>query len=239
MKLVDQFDKIFVINLDIRPDRRRLITRELRKISSSEEDFQGKIEFYTATKPQTSNGFPSASVYGCFLSHYTIIKKAIDLDLRNVLILEDDLHFTDFFLRNEEKVIDALANVQYDLAYLGYFINNELNTSELLVPYKEQIIATHFYAINSTVMKRLYQTMSEMKERPRNHPNGGKIYNDGMVNLFRFQNDDVRTYLVNPVCGIQRFSKSDLHSRWYDHVVILKGLANMIRTLKNRLILNS
>jgi len=88
---MDRIDKVYYINLDIRTDRRDLIEMDLNKTNIKAERFAGIFQ-----KP---------GIVGCGKSHLAVMKKAKELNLKNVLILEDD--FT--FLKSREE-IDAMVN---------------------------------------------------------------------------------------------------------------------------------
>ena len=88
---MDKIDKVYYINLDIRTDRRDLIEMDLNKTNIQAERFAGIFE--------------KQGIVGCGKSHLAVMKKAKELNLKNVLILEDD--FT--FLKSREE-IDAMVN---------------------------------------------------------------------------------------------------------------------------------
>lgn len=107
------FDKIYVINLDKRVDRFETFQKEMEKYSiHGVERFpaiNGKLIEY--------NGSLLFGEIGVLMSHFEIIKKAKEEDLNNVLILEDDVFFTDEIL----KLDDYISNVpkDWDFIYFG------------------------------------------------------------------------------------------------------------------------
>ena len=76
-------DKIFVINLEHRKDRKEKMEKQLKEQNLS-------AEFFKAI--QNENG-----TIGCMLSHLEIIKIAKEQGLKNVMILEDDCVFRSYF----------------------------------------------------------------------------------------------------------------------------------------------
>jgi glycosyl transferase, family 25 len=76
-------DKIFIINLEHRKDRKERMKNQLK-----EQNLSG--EFFNAIKNE--NG-----TIGCMLSHLEIIKIAKKQGLKNVMILEDDCVFRSYF----------------------------------------------------------------------------------------------------------------------------------------------
>jgi len=57
---------------------------------------------------------------GCFLSHYRIWVTMVRKELKEVLILEDDIRFEPYFRQNAVRVLNqARSVVEYDLIYFG------------------------------------------------------------------------------------------------------------------------
>jgi len=87
-------DKIIYINMDARTDRNERILSELDRIGFGKD----KIMRFSAASYQ---GCPNT---GCLLSHASVLEMAYDMDLKNVLVLEDDFVFID----DAEKVRNDL-----------------------------------------------------------------------------------------------------------------------------------
>ena len=75
----NKIDHIFYINLEERVDRKNLIEIELNK-------FDLKYERFPAIKDEMG-------IYGCGLSHLSVLKLAKERGYKNVLIFEDDFTF--------------------------------------------------------------------------------------------------------------------------------------------------
>lgn len=112
------FDRVYVINLKSRKDRRDHMKKELEKLKIPSE----KIEFFAAFD-HTHYENVSMRAAGCSKSHMFIWKKALEQGYRSVLILEDDLNFT-----VDTQEFNNLVNELYskypnfdvcNLAYLG------------------------------------------------------------------------------------------------------------------------
>src|SRR4051794_20585994 len=89
MKLNDYFERIRIINLAHRDDRRTEMGEQLARVGLS-WDARG-VERLDAVRPDNAEGFPSIGARGCFMSHLGALRESCEL--RNVLILEDDLNF--------------------------------------------------------------------------------------------------------------------------------------------------
>src|SRR5829696_6763409 len=92
---LDVFQKIYVINLAARTDRRREMQEQFGRIGMRLDD--PKVELFEAIRPDDADGFPSVGSRGCFLSHLGVLKRASASRLESILILEDDLNFADDF----------------------------------------------------------------------------------------------------------------------------------------------
>ena len=125
--LKENFEKIYCINLDSRPDKWKLAQAEFKKygIDNIVERFPGYIH---------ESG---TSLQGCTLSHVNLLKKCKKDKIYNVLVLEDDLEFLTYSLdyKNKKNVIvesdpteilhnglTQLQQVNWDVFYLGYNI---------------------------------------------------------------------------------------------------------------------
>ena len=92
---IKMIDKIIYINMDARTDRNERILSELERIGFAKD----KIIRFSASSYQ---GCPNT---GCLVSHASVLEMAYDMDLKNVLVLEDDFVFID----DAEKVCNDLT----------------------------------------------------------------------------------------------------------------------------------
>ena len=122
-KITNYFDKIYVINLLSRPDRRKFMTEQLSNNGFlGDVTSQDKFEFVDAVKiPGFNDNVTKAfneenqsefntGLFFCTMEHYRILKRALYYGYDRVLILEDDA----CFLKDSEKVFDALDKVPSD-----------------------------------------------------------------------------------------------------------------------------
>lgn len=115
------FEKIYIINLVNRPDRKTKIQERLNKLGIV-------AEFYTAVEYPWANQllmymahnndlrFKNAGEFSCMSSHYACIYNAKVNGYKSILILEDDTEFLKNFNDIIQSYLDALP-VDYDLAY--------------------------------------------------------------------------------------------------------------------------
>ena len=118
MKFIDFFDRIYVINLPSRDDRRREMERELK--NAGMPFTSGKVELFPAIRPDNAEPFYSIGCKGCFLSHLNVLKEARMQGLKNVLILEDDLELRQDFQQYEDIILAELTQQNWDIVHFGY-----------------------------------------------------------------------------------------------------------------------
>jgi hypothetical protein len=152
MKLNDYFDRIFCINLDSRPDRWEQTTKEFTKNSIDVERISGidgskmNLDF----PPEIKEG-----AVGCALSQFFAIKYAKQLNLRDFLLLEDDIQFAE---NVNELFSEYISEVPFDwdMLYLGgqHFHGMNLQQVSEHVYRCEYTLAAHSVAFNHTVFDR-------------------------------------------------------------------------------------
>jgi len=206
------FDRLSVINLVNRRDRRREVEAQLRRIGI--DPTHERVEFFSAIRPSARENWPTIGARGNFLSQYTVLKRARDHKVRNILILEDDCDFKSTLLNFQKELIDALAALRWDLVHLGHMEQTEASQPPHLVPWQAGVYGAHLYALNHSILDRAVRYLELVAGRPADHPLGGPQYYDGALTMFRAQNPDVVTLIASPSLAIQRSSRSDVTPRW-------------------------
>ncbi|TVQ07611.1 MAG: LPS biosynthesis glycosyltransferase [Leptolyngbya sp. DLM2.Bin27] len=231
MKFIDFFDRAYVLNLPERRDRREAMAKELQQVGLPFTP--GKIEIFAAIKPNSPGPFCSIGTRGCFLSHLEMFKLARDAGLKNLLIMEDDLKFKADFCNYEEAVLQELNNQDWDLVQFGYYAAWSNPDDDLalprLKPFAEEVIGTHFYAVNGKMIERLIAFYELLLSRPKDHPDVGPIPADGALNVIKWKYPDINRLIAVPTLGTQRSSRSDIMPKWYDDMPVLGKLANLAR----------
>ena len=115
MVITNFFDKTFCINLDRRKDRWEECLTEFNKYNLLD------IERFTAIDgnnlPQVKSGFVTPSRLALVLTNIDILEKAIQNNYESILILEDDVEFT-----NEVNKISEYFKFlpeDWDMLYFG------------------------------------------------------------------------------------------------------------------------
>jgi glycosyl transferase family 25 len=207
-RIVEYFDRSYIINLKDRVDRRREVEHEFRRLGISIPN--EKVQFYTATRPTDQANFASIGVRGCFMSHLNVLDFAQRDNLRNVLVFEDDVSFRNVEVDFEERLIENLSHADWDLLWLGYSRPAQDGLSGPLTRWTGDIICAHCYAVNGRFIRTMAQYMWDCEQRPRDHPESGPMTADGAYNHIRYISPDVVLLLCVPSLAFQRSSRSNL-----------------------------
>lgn len=236
-ELLDCFQRIYIINLPSRTDRKREIQAQLTKIGLGLDHPQ--IELFAAIRPDQAGDFPSIGARGCFLSHLGVLKDAQRHGLEKILILEDDLDFSSDFLLRIPGILAELAQSGWGMFYGGYRLpvamNALLKIKLSIVPCEVAIQTTHFIGFQQPIIAMLVDYLERVLSRPGGDPEGGPMHVDGAYSWFRRQHPDVVTSIAIPELGHQRSSKTDIHElRWYDRWPVVRSLVAVLRQFKSR-----
>lgn len=224
------FARAYIVNLIERKDRRRQMEAMLRRVGL--DAAPEWATFYPAVRPGSADGFPSCGARGCFMSHLEILKQAQAQNLKNVLIMEDDLEIDPRFKTSMDAFAKTLSAMDWTMVYFGHLL--ELGAHEgnvALQPTNLPIQLTHFYAVNGPHLAELIRFLEAILERPPGHPDGGPMHVDGAYITFRQRHPDNLTLVANPSLGWQRSSRSDVTSRWFDNAPVLRQIAGLARQL--------
>jgi len=234
--LVDYFERIYIINLAERVDRRDEMEEQLNKINLSLA--HPKIHLFSATKPDSAGEFESIGTRGCFMSHLGILKHVKSLQLNRILILEDDVNFTSDFSSRINQVINELSLHSWQLFYGGYLhlsgLDNKSNSSVVKISPSVAFHGAHFVAFQGNAIDQLVDFLELLITRKNGDPLGGPMHVDGAYSRYREQGYE--TYLAIPELGYQRASRTDIHKlTWYDRLPVMRYLFSRVRKLKNKL----
>ena len=196
------FDKIYYINLEKRNKRNDECLFELNKhgiiaerfnaIDSSELNISGQL--------------------GCLMSHLELIKKAKANNYNTILILEDDVIFSNNI---NDIFIDYINNVPGDWDMLYFGGNHNTHCGANITNINEKVIkcymtyTAHSYAINSNMYDILIDYISKDITRPID-----VIYTDiqKMYNVYSFY----------PGLTYQRPNYSDIQNDYVDYTKIIR-----------------
>lgn len=167
------------------------------------------------------------------MSHLAVLKDAQRQNIDHVLIMEDDLTFTNSLIEAQEAVINKLQTLNWDFAYLGHGVNLSAAQESPFQEYSGWILLTHFLAIHHKTIPQLIDHLEAMLTRPSGHPEGGPMHVDGAYSLFRQQHPHITTLIANPNLGFQRPSPSNIVGyRWFDQLPVVSSVLGGARHVK-------
>jgi GR25 family glycosyltransferase involved in LPS biosynthesis len=197
------FDKIFCINLDRRVDRWDETTKELKKWG-----IFNYVERVSAVDGNLieNNPFPvNKGELGLIETHLKLIKEAKEKKYKNMLLIEDDIEFTEE-VNNLEKYFNQLPN-NWDMLWFGGNHNKHMGNKINLI--SDNIIkcnntySTHCIGINENVYELLINLLSK-KLKPVD------VYYSDIQKSYD-------CYSFHPSVAIQRPSFSDIQNREQDN----------------------
>lgn len=229
------FDRVYVLNLPSRSDRRREIQEQLNSLGLDLNELP--LELFPAARPSTKGDFDSVGARGCFLSHLAILRQAKLAAYERIAIFEDDLNFAPNFASRVSTIIDALALQKWHIFYGGYECENiyELAPGIPAIGVDQYVGCTHFIAFQQPAIEITEEFFQAMLTRSSGDPKGGPMHVDGAYGWMRRANPHLVTRLAVPPLGFQRASRTDIHPlRWFDRLPLSRALANKARKLANR-----
>lgn len=142
------FDRVYLVSMDKRPDRRSVALENLRAIGIEPEVFPAVDGTFLGLEKRGMTG----GMIGCFLSHYIIFREAYYKNLSRILVLEDDckpmMGFNGFITR-------ALNHIphNWDFAYLGWYHHPDPKNKHIRVNTywnkPNAVWGTHCYMVNT------------------------------------------------------------------------------------------
>ncbi len=234
---MDYFDKIFIINLPFRTDRKQEMAQQLGNIGLSFDS--PNVELFPAVRPDGAGEFPSIGARGCFMSHLGVLRKARLAGYRRVLILEDDLDFVPDFNARIVETLHRLNQQSWSFFYGGYeLLDSKVMSMDIVgvISPVEPVRTTHFLAIDINAVDGLVDYLEAMLARPAGDAAGGPMHVDGAYSWFRCQHPDHITLIARPELGHQRPSRTDIHVlNWYDRMVGVQNIVQWLRKLKRKM----
>lgn len=136
--------KVFIINLERSLDRKKHMQKQIQKLFEKNLSLKNKLEFIFFKAIDAKNkehlefkdhfSWWGSWILGrelsdgekaCFASHYKLWQECVKLD-EPIIILEDDVEFSDEFLNNGIEYIDELLKSKYEYIRLCYLFDKRL-----------------------------------------------------------------------------------------------------------------
>lgn len=226
-------DRIFVINLPQRTDRRRDIRRQFERAGWDPDD--PAISYFDAVRPPDAGDFPSIGARGCFLSHLGVLTQAAEANLGAVAVLEDDLDFAAGADARIAAAGRALGETDWKIFYGGYETPAPPAASGPIgrAGPDMSLRTTHFICFRGEAIALARDYLTAMLARPAGDPQGGPMHVDGAYQWLRGAYPELACFIATPPLGAQRASKSDVAAlKWFDRAPVVKGAVAALRRLR-------
>lgn len=213
--IFDNFDRVRIINLPHRADRRREMIAELERIGLAVDG--ERIAFFEACAPADDGGFSSRGAYGCYLSHLSLLEMG-----GSMLILEDDCDFT-----------PAVRDFEYDGAdiyYGGYYANDpdDLQNSD--------IIGSHMMGYSEEAARTAAVYLRQLLD-PKFRDFVPPPPIDGALVWLRRNYPGLTTKFAVPPLALQRPSRTDIGNlKMIDRVPWMQSAVHLARRIKRRIV---
>ena len=171
------------------------------------------------------------------MSHLAVLRLAVADRLARVLILEDDLNFSDDFLERAPAALARAASADCAIFYGGYELEALPPTSAATVeiPPDRIVRTTHFVGFDAAAAAAAVSYLEQMLRRPPGDPRGGPMHVDGAYSWLRRAQPGLRTWAATPPLGYQRASRTDIHALgWFDRTPLVRDAVAALRRARNR-----
>lgn len=213
MKIFDHFDRIRIINLAYRSDRRREMDRELAAVGLAGDP---RVAYFSAIRPDDAGDFTSIGARGVYASQKAILREAVKAN-ESVLILEDDCSFV-------SGAADRDVAPGWDIFYGGY---TAATPDDLFV---SDIQGAHMMGFSRQGAERVSFYLENLVYKGIHPPI------DAAYVWYRRANPHVVTEFAQPPLAEQRSSRSDIADlKWFDRSRLTRGGANALRRLQRAL----
>ncbi|WP_156851862.1 hypothetical protein [Novosphingopyxis baekryungensis] len=212
MRVLEQFDRVRIVNLASRKDRRREMDRELAKVGLAGDP---RVSYFPAFRPDDAGQFTSIGARGVYESQKAILREAAAAG-ESVLILEDDCDF-------RPGASDQEAVPGWDIFYGGYTAANpeDLATSD--------IQDAHMMGFSRDGAQQVSAYLEALRYDGIHPPI------DAAYVWFRRAYPDVETRFAIPPMAVQRPSRSDIATlAWFDKLPLVRQLASLQRSVRKR-----
>lgn len=210
MKIFEPFDRIRIINLPHRNDRRRGMERELGKVGLGGDP---RVDYFEAIRPSDAGNFSSIGARGVYESQLTILRQAATAR-ESVLILEDDCAF-------EPDAAEREIEEGWEIFYGGY-------TAKSQGPLEDaDIEGAHMMGFTASGARKVAEYLDSIQYSGIHPPI------DAAYVWFRRAHPEVQTLFACPPIAGQRPSRSDIASlKWYDRLPVVRQICSGLRYIR-------
>lgn len=230
--LLDAFKSIAVINLAHRRDRLREVSDQLARIELT--FVHGQVAVQPAYQFSDACGFQTAGARGCFESHLAVWRRALAEGRSATLLFEDDLDFVPGARTLIPNAMKALSSAGWSVFYGGILsYDGQLASPISLADPSKGVLGGHFVALRRPAIERIVPYLEAIV---RGTGKLGPMHVDGAYSHFRAENPDLETWIANPVLGVQRPSRTDIHAlKLFDRLPLVRNIATSARWVKRQM----
>ena len=208
--MFDQFDRISVVSLPERTDRRRQMRKQLAALNVT------NFSFFDAYRISLPGLFRSSGSHGCYLSHLAILLDAAQNE-QNVLILQDDCDFL--------PEVRSYSIPECDIFYGSHAADSD------------EIVGAHCMGFSTKAARMASSYLLTLLDPgfppdPKAAAEPGFNYTirppiDGALVWFRRAHPELSTAFA--YLSKQRPSRSDITPSKFDQYPIVRGIAALAR----------
>lgn len=223
--LFDHFERVRIVNLAHRKDRRNEMNRQLAKLGLHRDP---RVSYFPAITAPDNGPFRQQGSHGAFLSHLALLTEAAEAG-HSILILQDDC---DFLPELRDYVMP-----ECDIFYGGYAAGDPNN------PADSDIIGAHFMGFSPRAAKDAVSYLNgyllpgfEPDPRAASEPGFDPKFRppiDGAFVWFRRAHPELKTAFA--MLSFQRSSRTDIgDTKWFDRIPVVRELAGLARKAKGQ-----
>jgi GR25 family glycosyltransferase involved in LPS biosynthesis len=192
------FSKIYCVNLPSRPDRRQNAINQFNKIGLKGYQFFNAIDGRELNL-KAGSAFLNPAMVGCYLSHYLIIREAIENNYESILVFEDDINFIVGAATFLDYAIPTVP-ADWEFIYLGYTVYpKEIKNTKILSDYwaiPGHCWGTHAYAVRGNGIAKLWQGLKHITNQI-----------DIQLSYEILKNQQLQYYAIYPTCAQQNITQ--------------------------------
>ncbi len=162
---------------------------------------------------------------------------AIAANHSSILILEDDVDWTDVALNPNTGVSSSLINAQWNFLHGGMGgerVGKETPVLLKKVEPEQGLRLSHFIGLRGAdTISTAHRYLSNILARPAGSPDGGPMHVDGAYSWLRKDHRDIESYICVPSIAMQRPSASDITpSTGYKAPPLVRQTLGVIRKIR-------